>query len=78
MIFRQLFDPETSTYSYLLGDAESREAVRIDSVRGQIKRDRTLLRELDLADPRKLDIALAANLRSGLPLEPCPKWAIPM
>ncbi len=34
MIFRQLFDPETSTYSYLLGDALTREAVLIDSLGG--------------------------------------------
>jgi hypothetical protein len=32
MIFRQLFDPETSTYTYLLGDDATREAVLIDSV----------------------------------------------
>ncbi len=48
MIFRQLFDPETSTYSYLLADEVSREAVLIDSVREQLDRDRTLLRELEL------------------------------
>jgi len=32
MIFRQLFDPESSTYSYLLGDEETRQAILIDSV----------------------------------------------
>ncbi len=48
MIFRQLFDPETSTYTYLLADESTREAVLIDSVREQIDRDTTLLRELDL------------------------------
>lgn len=48
MIFRQLLDPETSTYTYLLADEASREAVLIDSVLGQIDRDITLLRELDL------------------------------
>ena len=30
VLFRQLFDPDTSTYSYLLADEESREAVIID------------------------------------------------
>jgi glyoxylase-like metal-dependent hydrolase (beta-lactamase superfamily II) len=49
VIFRQLFDPETSTYTYLLADERTREAVLIDSVREQIERDRALLRELDLA-----------------------------
>jgi sulfur dioxygenase len=48
VIFRQLFDPETSTYSYLLADQSSREAVLIDSVLDQFDRDVTLLRELDL------------------------------
>ena len=32
MIFRQLFDPESSTYSYLLGDEQPRQAILIDSV----------------------------------------------
>ncbi len=48
MIFRQLFDPETSTYTYLLADESSREAVLIDSVLAQFERDVRLLRELDL------------------------------
>ena len=48
MIFRQLLDPETSTYTYLLGDERNREAVLIDSVREQFERDRTLIRELSL------------------------------
>jgi glyoxylase-like metal-dependent hydrolase (beta-lactamase superfamily II) len=46
MLFRQLFDPETSTYSYLLAD--SAEAVLIDSVIEQLERDVSLLHELDL------------------------------
>jgi glyoxylase-like metal-dependent hydrolase (beta-lactamase superfamily II) len=49
LIFRQLLDPETSTYTYLLADAASREAVLIDSVLEQIDRDRTLLDELELS-----------------------------
>ena len=48
MIFRQLFDPETSTYTYLLADSTSRDAVVIDSVREQVPRDRKLIEELDL------------------------------
>ena len=32
MIFRQLFEQESSTYTYMLGDETSREAVLIDSV----------------------------------------------
>lgn len=48
MIFRQLFDPETSTYSYLLADVRTREAVLIDPVREHLERDTTLLYELEL------------------------------
>ncbi len=60
MLFRQLFDPETSTYTYLLGDETSREAVIIDSVREQLERDTTLLRELDL----KLVCALETHVHA--------------
>jgi glyoxylase-like metal-dependent hydrolase (beta-lactamase superfamily II)/rhodanese-related sulfurtransferase len=48
MLFRQLFDPESSTYSYLLADERSREALLIDPVREQIARDAELLGELEL------------------------------
>ncbi len=48
MIFRQLFDPETSTYTYLLADETSRECVLIDPVLEQFERDRTLIQELGL------------------------------
>jgi glyoxylase-like metal-dependent hydrolase (beta-lactamase superfamily II) len=48
MVFRQLFDPETSTYTYLLADERTRDAVLIDPVLEQLERDATLLRELEL------------------------------
>ena len=48
MIFRQLFDPQSSTYSYLLGDERSSEAVLIDPVFEQVRRDRALIAELGL------------------------------
>ncbi len=48
MIFRQLMDPETSTFTYLLADEQTREAVLIDSVREQFERDAGLLDELGL------------------------------
>ena len=46
MIFRQLFDPASSAYTYLLADGG--EAVLIDPVLEQIERDIALLRELGL------------------------------
>jgi sulfur dioxygenase len=48
MIFRQLFDQTSSTYSYLLADEASREAVLIDPVFEQHSRDLALIRELEL------------------------------
>lgn len=33
LIFRQIFEPETSTYTYLIGDAQSKEVALVDSVR---------------------------------------------
>ena len=48
MLFRQLFDHETWTYTYLLGDEETGEAVLIDPVIDQVERDIKLLNELGL------------------------------
>jgi glyoxylase-like metal-dependent hydrolase (beta-lactamase superfamily II)/rhodanese-related sulfurtransferase len=48
MIFRQLFDQVSSTYSYLLADEQTRDAVLIDSVYEQHARDAALIRELGL------------------------------
>src|SRR5580704_5194427 len=48
LIFRQLFDPQSSTYTYLLGDSDTRAAVLIDPVFEQMRRDAALLAELDL------------------------------
>jgi sulfur dioxygenase len=48
VLLRQLFDPETSSYSYLLADEQTREAVLIDSVREQVERDVELIAELEL------------------------------
>lgn len=48
MLFRQLFDAATSTYTYLLADTDSHEAVLIDSVIEQVERDVALISELGL------------------------------
>jgi glyoxylase-like metal-dependent hydrolase (beta-lactamase superfamily II)/rhodanese-related sulfurtransferase len=48
MIFRQLIDPETSTFTYLLADEETKDAVLIDPVREQYDRDAALVDELGL------------------------------
>jgi glyoxylase-like metal-dependent hydrolase (beta-lactamase superfamily II)/rhodanese-related sulfurtransferase len=48
MIFRQLYDATSSTYTYLLGDETTREAMLIDPVFEQVQRDLALVRELKL------------------------------
>lgn len=48
MVFRQLFEPASSTYCYLLACEASREAVLIDPVLEDVERYLGLLAELDL------------------------------
>lgn len=48
MIFRQLFDRETWTFTYLLGDEDTREAVIIDPVVEQMALYERLIAELGL------------------------------
>jgi sulfur dioxygenase len=47
-LFRQLVDARSSTYTYLLADAATRDAVLIDPVFEQYARDAALVRELGL------------------------------
>ncbi len=55
LIFRQLFDSKSSTYTYLLADGESGEAILIDPVFEQVRRDVALLNELGLTLVHVLD-----------------------
>src|SRR3954470_7797834 len=48
LIFRQLFDHQSCTYTYLLGDSASCQAVLIDPVFEQARRDAALIEELGL------------------------------
>jgi len=48
MLFRQLWDPDSFTYTYLLADEDDGQALLIDPVREQVPRDVQLLRELGL------------------------------
>jgi sulfur dioxygenase len=48
LVFRQLFDPPSSTYTYLLADDRSGAAVIIDPVFEQVRRDAALIEELEL------------------------------
>jgi len=61
MLFRQLFDPASSTYTYLLADEGTREAVIIDSVLEQVDRDAQLIQELGLRLLYALDTHVHAD-----------------
>jgi sulfur dioxygenase len=65
LIFRQLFDAASSTYTYLLGDPSTRQAVLIDTVFEQHLRDRALLEELDLKLQCVLDTHCHADHVTG-------------
>ena len=65
MIFRQLFDAESSTYTYLLADSLTREAMLIDSVREQADRDVKLIEELGLKLVRVFDTHVHADHVTG-------------
>lgn len=49
MLFRQLFEPQSSTYTYLIGCERTREAALIDPVLETIERDLQELEGLDLS-----------------------------
>ena len=65
MIFRQLFDKETSTYTYILGDADHAVALIIDPVFGQVDRDMKILAELGLTLTHSLDTHVHADHITG-------------
>lgn len=62
---RQLFDPESSAYSYLVWDKDSREAALIDPVQDQVKRDISLIRELNLKLKYTLETHVHADHVTG-------------
>ena len=65
LIFRQLFDAQSSTYTYLLGDSVSREALLIDPVFEQVRRDTALVNELNLKLTWTLDTHVHADHVTG-------------
>ena len=65
MIFRQLFDQVSSTYTYLLSCEQSREAVLIDPVFEQHARDTALIHELQLHVRYGLDTHVHADHVTG-------------
>ena len=61
LVFRQLFDATSSTYTYLLGDPDAGEAVIIDPVFEHARRDAALVHELGLRLVATLDTHVHAD-----------------
>ena len=61
MLFRQLWDNESSTFTYLLGDEQTGDAVLIDAVKQSMERDLQLVSELGLTLRYVLDTHVHAD-----------------
>jgi sulfur dioxygenase len=66
MIFRQLFDSTSSTYSYLLASRRGGEALIIDPVLEKVDRYLQLVKELDLKLVKAVDTHIHADHITGL------------
>jgi glyoxylase-like metal-dependent hydrolase (beta-lactamase superfamily II) len=66
MIFRQLFDSTSGTYTYLLASRHGGEALIIDPVLEKVERYLQLVRELDLKLVKAVDTHLHADHVTGL------------
>ncbi len=64
-IFYQLFEKETSTYTYLVADPKTKEAVIIDPVIEMVDRDLSLVQELGLKMVYVLDTHVHADHITG-------------
>lgn len=65
MIFRQLFEPESSTYTYLLGDTGSGKALLIDPAVETAERDLGIVRSLGLELAYTLETHVHADHLTG-------------
>ncbi|MBV1882984.1 MAG: MBL fold metallo-hydrolase [Pseudomonadales bacterium] len=65
LILKQLFDTRSSTYTYLLADSTTRQAVIIDCVYEQHERDLSLIQELGLVLVACLDTHCHADHVTG-------------
>ena len=65
MIFKQVFDTKTSTYTYLIASAKGREAVIIDPVLENVDEYIQLLKKLDLKLVKVIDTHIHADHVTG-------------
>ena len=66
MIFRQLFDSVSSSYTYLIASREGGEALIIDPVLDKVDRYLKLLEELNLKLVKAVDTHVHADHITGL------------
>src|SRR6202043_1457607 len=64
-LVRELFGPQSSTYTYLLGDGRGGKAVLIDPVFEQVRRDAALIGELGLSLVATLETHIHADHVTG-------------
>ena len=65
MVFKQLFDQKSSTYTYLIASAKGREALIIDPVLDNVAEYIKLLKELDLKLVKVIDTHIHADHVTG-------------
>ena len=65
MIFKQIFDKKSSTYTYLIASAKGREALIIDPVIENVEEYISLLNELDLKLVKVIDTHIHADHVTG-------------
>tara|TARA_B100000902_G_scaffold252585_1_gene239000 strand:- start:5148 stop:5837 length:690 start_codon:yes stop_codon:yes gene_type:complete len=65
MIFKQIFDQETSTYTYLIASGKGREALIIDPVLENVDNYIKILNELDLRLVKVIDTHIHADHVTG-------------
>jgi sulfur dioxygenase len=66
ILFRQLYEPESSTLTYLIARRRGGEALLIDPVKGDVPRYLALLRDLDLRLIKAIDTHVHADHITGL------------
>ena len=65
MIFKQIFDKKSSTYTYLIASSKGREALIIDPVIENVSDYIILLKELDLRLVKVIDTHIHADHVTG-------------
>ncbi|MEK6805491.1 MAG: MBL fold metallo-hydrolase [Pseudomonadota bacterium] len=66
MLFRQFFEPTSSTYTYLLASAQGREALILDPVKEQVPHYLAAIAQLNLRLVRAIDTHTHADHITGL------------